>query len=223
VVGLCREILAQEGFVAPRPVRELESALLDEYMGQCSPSLVDLRREIGMKGIAIVILVLISMGLGSGFQGPGEWIKYNSPKGRYSILLPGEPRLSSQEILTSNGKKVTQYRATASEANFAVFVGYYDYASAMTYSLNQARDGIVERTGTLLSESKISLEGHAGLEMNVSAKRPDGTEFLVRARIYDFDRRVYVLQFILPRSEDDNVSAEKAARYFDSFRVTTRP
>jgi hypothetical protein len=176
-----------------------------------------------MKGIAIVILVLVSTGPAPCFQGPAEWTKYNSPKGRYTILVPGEPRLSSQEILTSNGKKVTQYRATASEANFAVFVGYYDYALAMTYSLNQARDGIVERTGTLLSESKISLGAYPGLEMNVSAKRPDGTEFLVRVRIYDVDRRVYVLQFIIPRSEDDNVSAENAARYFDSFRVTKRP
>ncbi|MEP6912133.1 MAG: hypothetical protein ABI923_05225 [bacterium] len=59
--------------------------------------------------------------------------------------------------------------------------------------------------------------------MNLSAKRPDGTAFLVRVRIYDVDRRVYVLQFIIPRAEDDNVSAEKAARYFDSFRVTKRP
>jgi len=176
-----------------------------------------------MKGLAIVILVLVSTGFRSGVQRPGEWIKYNSPKGRYTILVPGEPRLSSQEIPTSERKKVTQYRATASEANFAVFVGYYDYASAMTYSLNQARDGIVERAGTLLIESKISLGAYRGLEMNVSAKRPDGTEFLVRVRIYDVDRRVYILQFIIPRSEDDNFSAEKAARYFDSFRVTKRP
>lgn len=177
----------------------------------------------GMKGIAIAIFVLISTGVVFSFQGSSEWIKYNSPNGRYSIMVPSEPKLTRQETVSSGGKKITQYRATASEANFAVFVGYYDYASAMTYSLNQARDGIIERTGTLLSESKISLEGHPGLEMNVSVKRPDGTEFLVRVRIYDVDRRVYVLQFIIPRSEDDKVSAEKAARYFDSFRVTKSP
>jgi hypothetical protein len=176
-----------------------------------------------MKGIAIVILVLISTGIGSGFQGSGRWFKYNSPKGRYSILVPGEPRLSRQEILTSNGKKVTQYRATAAEANFAVFVGYYDYASAMTYSLKQARGGIVASLGTLLSESEISLEGHPGLEMNISAKRPNEPEFLVRVRIYDVDRRVYVLQFIIPRSEDNDISAQKAMKYFDSFRITKRP
>lgn len=175
-----------------------------------------------MKGIAIVLLVLISTGVGSSFQGSGEWTKYNSPKGRFIVLVPGEPRLSRQEILTSNGKKVTQYRATASEANFAVFVAYYDYASAMTYSLNQSRAGIVASLGTLLSESKISLGDHPGIEMNISAKRPGGIEFLVRVRIYDVDRRVYVLQFIIPRSEDNEVSAQKATRYFDSFRVTKR-
>jgi hypothetical protein len=179
-------------------------------------------REIGMKAIAIVILVLISTGIGSSFQGSGEWIKYNSPKGRYSVLVPVEPRLSTQETLTSSGKKVTQYRATASEANFAVFVGYYDYPSTMTYSLNQARGGIVASMGTLLTESEISLGSHPGLEMNISAKRPDGTEFLVRVRIYNVDRRIYVLQFIIPRSEDNDVSAQKATRYFDSFRVTKK-
>lgn len=175
-----------------------------------------------MKGIALVILVLISAGVRSSFQGSGEWIKYNSPKGRYSVLVPGEPRLSRQEVLTSNGKKVTQYRATASESNFAVFVGYYDYSSAMTYSLNHARDNIIASLGTLLSQSEIGLDGHPGLEMNISAKRPDSIEFLVRVRIYEVDRRVYVLQFIIPRSEDNAISAETATRYFASFRITKR-
>lgn len=176
-----------------------------------------------MKGIALLVVVLISAGVqASSFQGSGEWIKYNSAKGRYSVLVPGEPRLSRQEVLTSNGKKVTQYRATASESNFAVFVGYYDYSSAMTYSLNQARDNIVASLGTLLSQGEIGLDGHPGLEMNVSAKGPDSMEFMVRVRIIHVDRRVYVLQFIIPRSEDNAVSAETATRYFDSFRVMKR-
>lgn len=178
---------------------------------------------LGMKGITIVILLMASTVVGSSFQSSGEWIKYDSPKGHYSVVVPGEPRLSKQQILTSNGKKVTQYRATASEANFAVFVAYYDYSSAMRYSLNQARAGIVASLGTLLSEREIRLDGQPGLELNLSAKPPAGIELLVRVRIYDFDRRVYVLQFITPRSEDNAVSAETASRYFDSFRVTKKP
>lgn len=175
-----------------------------------------------MKTVAVAVLVFVLPGVGSGFQGM-EWIKYNSPQGRYSVLVPGEPTLSRQQTVASGGKKITQYRATAFEANFAVFVAYYDYASTMTYSLNQARDSIVASLGTLLSERKINLGDHPGLEMNVSAKGSDGTELLVRVRIYDVDRRVYVLQFIIPRLKDDDVSAEKATRYFDSFRITKRP
>lgn len=193
-----------------------------KYMGQRFVA-VDFLRKEQMKGIALVIIVLIDASIGSSFQGAGEWIKYSSPKGRYSVLVPNEPRLSRQEILTSNGKKVTQNRATASEGNFAVFVGYYDYSSAMRYSLNRARDNLIASLGTLLSERETRFEGHPGIEMNISAKRPEGIEFLVRVRIYDADRRVYVLQFIIPRLEDDQVSAEKAARYFDSFQIAKKP
>ena len=50
-----------------------------------------------MNGIAILILALIGGGVGASSQGPGDWIKYNSPKGRYSILVPGEPSLSTKE------------------------------------------------------------------------------------------------------------------------------
>src|SRR2546427_10695855 len=121
-----------------------------------------------MKGIAIAILILTSTGVGFSFQGSGDWIKYTSPQGRYSVLVPGEPKLSRRETISASGKKITQHRATASAANFAVFVGYYNYASAMTYSLNQARDGIVASIGTLLSESKINLGSHPGVEMNLS-------------------------------------------------------
>ena len=110
----------------------------------------------------------------------------------------------------------------ASEANFGVFVAYYDYASTMEYSLNQAREVIIGSRGTLLSEGKISFGGARGIEMNISSKGPDGVEYLLRVKLYDIDRRVYVVQFIIPRSEDNNESAEKAARFFNSFRVMKR-
>ena len=141
--------------------------------------------------------------------------QYSSAKGRFNILVPADPKLSKQEIFTGDGKKVTQYRVSASDANFAVFAAYYDYSSGMSYRLEQGRDSIVRTTGTLLNERRINLEeGHPGLELNISAKRPEGIEFLVRVRIYDVDRRVYVLQFIIPRSEDN---AESRGNSFEVF------
>jgi hypothetical protein len=177
-----------------------------------------------MQKIAVAVLLLISTEVGFGFQGSSEWIKYNSPEGRYSVLVPIQPKLSTQESATADGEKFTQYKATVIDANAVFLAGYFDHVPGTTFSLDKARDGMVGAVkGTLLSESAISLGGYPGLELKVSAKGSDGTEFLMRARFYDVDKRVYVIQFILPRSEDGSASAEKAARYFDSFQVTKTP
>lgn len=174
-----------------------------------------------MKRIAVVVFFLISAEPGFAFQNSSEWIRYQSAEGRYSVLLPVQPTVSTQEWSTAAGKKVTQYRATASDGKATVLIGYFDYGSDTTFSFDKARDGIVGKIkGTLLSERVISLGGHRGRELKVSAKGSDGTELLDRARLYDVDKRVYVLQFITVKSEDDSASTEKADRYFDSFQVT---
>jgi hypothetical protein len=77
--------------------------------------------------------------------------------------------------------------------------------------------------GTLIRESAISLGGSPGRELKITASTPNGTEFIVRTRIYDIDKRVYILQLLVSKSEDGNGSAEKAARLFDSFQVTRTP
>lgn len=168
-----------------------------------------------------MVLFLISAGPGFAFQSSSEWIRYESAAGRYSVLLPVQPTLSTQEWSTAAGKKVTQYRCTAFDGQATFLIGYYDYFSGMTFSFDKARDGIVGKIkGTLLSERAIRLGGHRGRELTVSAIGPDGTELLDRARLYDVDKRIYVLQFITVKSEDDSASAEKADRYFASFQVT---
>lgn len=173
------------------------------------------------KHIALVVLFLIGAGPGFSFQNSSEWIRYESTAGRYSVLLPVQPTLSSQESFTAAGKKVIQYRATASDGNATFLIGYYDYFSGTTFSFDKARDGIVGKIkGTLLSDRAIRLENHRGRELKISARGPDGTELLDRARLYDVGKRVYVLQVITVKSEDDSASAEKADRYFASFQVT---
>lgn len=168
-----------------------------------------------------MILFLISAAPGFAFQNSSEWIRYKSAEGRYSILLPVQPTLSTQQSSTAAGKKVTQYRATASDGKATFLIGYYDYFSGTTFSFDKARDGILGKIkGTLLSERAIRLGGHRGRELKVSAIGIDGTELLDRARIYDVDKRIYVLQVITVKSEDHSASAEKADRYFDSFQVT---
>lgn len=177
-----------------------------------------------MKKFAVVLFLLLNAAIAFAFQNPGEWVRYNSPEGRYIVRLPAHPQVGTQESATADGEKFTQYKATVSDGNSVFLVGYFDHVPGTTFSLDKARDNMVEAIkGNLLSESAVSLGGSPGRELKVSARGSDGTEFLVRTRFYDVDKRVYVLQFIIPKAEDDSASAEKTARFFDSFQVTKTP
>jgi hypothetical protein len=134
-------------------------------------------------------------------QGQPYPYRYSSLEGRYSVLLPKEPNLSTQQIS-----------------------GYFDYANDITFSLDKGRDGMVNAIkGTLLDEHSMSLGGAPGRQIKVVAKTEQGLEFIDRARFYDVKPRVYVLQCIIPKSLDSSAVAERCDQFFDSFRVRTTP
>jgi len=148
-----------------------------------------------------------------------NWINYKSPEGRYSVRFPSEPKLSSQETTNSAGLKLNQYMANSGNSQLFCQVGYFDFPAG--FDFDKARDGIVERLkGTLLGETTISLQGYLGRELRISAKESDGSEYLVRARIYAVQSRAYFVQFITARSNTNASLAEVGTRYLDSFSVT---
>ena len=73
--------------------------------------------------------------------------------------------------------------------------------------------------GTVLSETAVSLGGSPGREIKVLTKDDQGTEYLLRARSYDIDKRVYILQFIFPKALDDDAMSATCSKYFDSFQL----
>jgi hypothetical protein len=174
--------------------------------------------------LALLVWLLVNTGSAFGLQGSSEWVKYDSSEGRYSVLLPRQPKIATQEAATAEGEKFSQYTASSSDASAVFLVGYFDYVPGTTFSLDKARDGMVQAVkGTLVSEGPISLSGSPGRELKVSATGADGVEYLVQARFYDMGKRVYVLQFIIAKAADDSASATKAAKYFDSFKVVKTP
>lgn len=151
-------------------------------------------------------------------------LRYTSPEGRYSVLLPAQPTLSSQQINAPDGTPMTQYMAMASGNMGMVMVAYFDYAADVVFSLDKARDGMVTSIqGTLLDEHSMSLGGAPGRQVKISAKTEQGMEFIDRARFYDVRPRVFVLQCITPKSLDSAAIAEKCEQFFDSFRVRSTP
>ena len=174
-----------------------------------------------MKKFTTAILILL-MGATSALsvQKPAEWIRHVSSEGRYSVLMPAAPTVGTQESTTPEGTKFTQYKATLGDASGVYLVGYFDHVPGTTFLLEKARDGMIEAIkGTLLNDSAISLEDSPGRELRIAATA-DGIEFLLRAKFYYVGKRVYVLQFIVPKSSDNATAAANATRFFDSFQLT---
>jgi hypothetical protein len=147
---------------------------------------------------------------------------YVSDEGRYSVAFPSEPKLSSQNITGPSGEPVIQRLAMATAGDMLFMVGYFDYSSGLIFSLDKARDGMLQSVkGTLLDEQSISLGGFPGRQIKVQARTDDGLEFIDRARFYDIKPRVYVVQCMVQKSLDGPVPAGKCERFFDSFRVRT--
>lgn len=173
-----------------------------------------------MRKALAVLLLLLTSGSAFGVQNASAWIKYTSKEGHYSVLLPSQPTVGSQEATSSDGAKFTQYKAVVVSEDVAYLIGYFDYTAGTTFTFDRARDGMVAGVnGTLMSERSISLGAYPGREMRMNAKDEAGIEYDMRARFYDVDRRIYVLQFIGPKSGDVGVADVKAAKYFDSFQV----
>lgn len=179
-------------------------------------------RKAAIASSAAVLFLLISPVLILAIQHSDEWIKYTSKEGRYSVQLPAQPSVDSQEATSASGEKFTQYKATLSSGKAIYMIGYFDYPPTTVFAFDTARDRMMEGVkATLLSERSISLGGAPGREVRLLTKIL-GVEYLMVAKFYDIDRRVYVVQFITPKSDETGVE-EKAARYFDSFQVVKAP
>lgn len=175
-------------------------------------------RKAAFASLTAVLLLVISPVLTLAIQHSDDWVKYNSKEGGYTVLLPGQPTLDSQEANTASGEKFTQYKATVKSGNVVYMIGYFDYSPPTIFSFDKARDEMVDAIkGTVLNERSVRLGTSPGRELRLLAKDSE-TEYLMFARFHDVGRRVYVIQFIAPKSDETGLE-QRAARYFDSFQL----
>jgi hypothetical protein len=168
-----------------------------------------------------MLVLLVSAPLALSIQNSSEWIKYTSAEGRYVVSIPGPPKISTQEATTATGEKFPQYLASVAEpGDIAYVIGYFDFLPGTVFSADAARDGMVQKlNGTLLSENAIILGSYSGRELKVLAKTSEGKEYILRARFYEAEKRVYVLQFIIPKTLESEELVGRGTRYLDSFQV----
>lgn len=163
---------------------------------------------------------------GSVEQTPTQWIKYTSPAGRYSVLFPCQPKLSSDD------SKFVIYSADCHHdpTHSLYYVDYFDIGPDMTYSLDKGVSAeIAAVKGTLVAKKTISLDGYPGLEVKFSAEVISGIDIVTLARHYQVGRRVYTIKIKVTKfsetfgESETSLSGEMATKFFDSFQLVKAP
>lgn len=149
------------------------------------------------------------------------WIKFSSPEGRFSVLLPREPKFES--VAASDTSGITNYRYSDIESGYGFICEYFDVESTgadLQHFLDVTRDGIINGAGaTKLGEEKISLNTYPGRELQLALKVNEGTEITGLSRIYLVDKRLYSLTFLHLKSMDATAAADLGKKFFSSFEL----
>jgi hypothetical protein len=149
-----------------------------------------------------------------------KWFTYTSAEGRYSVSFTEQPKLSTQKMNAASGDDLLQYVAGASADPAYLMVSYFDYPPSNAFSLDGARDAMVDRLhGNLLDDESMSLWGSPGRAIKIAGKTENGLAFITRARFYDINSRIYLLQCLVPVSDEGSGATQICDQFFDSFKV----
>ena len=117
---------------------------------------------------ASLLVVLVST-LAVGFQQGALWEKFNSPEGKFNILMPSKPALEVRDVDSSLGK-LTLYLYSTSNSSGYFLASYGDYpvgpkdANQAESVLDGVRDGVLKGSTSELGSPrrKISLDDLPG-------------------------------------------------------------
>lgn len=162
-----------------------------------------------------VLLVLFSVVLVCAAQSEAEWVKFTSPEGKFSLLLPKEPK---REIVSD---PTPHSKLEATGDGYVFIVEYFENVTMTDPEkyLDEAQKDIVEALSTpLVRETKISLDSYPGRELEFEMTAQNGTKVLASTRIYAVNGSFYSMSFV--RRADLDASAEMKTKYFSSIKFT---
>jgi hypothetical protein len=187
-----------------------------------------------LKKLRVVpIIVLLLAPIASAFQETAPWRTFNSPEGKFSVLMPTGPKVEVQDVDSVVGKLTLYSYASSSKAAY-LMVAYGDYPREPTDAANaeQVLDGVREGVlkgigGEKISENKIVLTGRAnsgaalidypGREFT-GRKIHEGSEVVFSWRIYLVGRRLYQLAAITNKAD---ATSPDVPKFLTSFQLTS--
>ncbi|MDT4898643.1 MAG: hypothetical protein QOH25_3720 [Acidobacteriota bacterium] len=173
------------------------------------------------KIVTASLLVLLVSTLAFSFQQSAPWEKFNSPEGKFNVLMPSKPKAQTSEVDSAIGKLTLYvYASPSSIGYFAVSYGDYPVepkdASQKESVLDRVQNGILSNLKTEpVSAKKISLYGHPGREFSAK-KMVEGADAVFNWRILLVGNRLY--QLVAVTAQKDSESPE-VAKFITSFEL----
>ncbi len=173
-----------------------------------------------MKTKLKVVIVLFFTLFSAQLQAQSEitWKEYNSEKGKFSILLPGEPKLGYRPIGADSDSSITQV-ANIIIAQKAWEVDYFDLSrpnsseAELKQLFDQTRDRILKMYSSELKE-EVNLNT-AKFPTREFRTKPDNRDRVFICRLVLVGQRVFEVWTLTERKF---ISSGDIPKYFDSFK-----
>lgn len=174
-----------------------------------------------MKKIFALIFVVAASLPSHGFQNAaGDWIKFTSEAGRFSVLMPGpgEPKDVSETKTDPRFGTYTTHLFLQKTDKGLFMAGWVDYAPAIRLDVQRElvanRDNFVKGIGArVTSERPVALGDSPGIEFNAESEQAT-----FKSRVYVVGQRPYMVVAATLKGLNDAANVE---RFLASFQLKT--
>jgi hypothetical protein len=151
---------------------------------------------------------------------PQGWQSFSPPGGRFSVLLPGEPKETKTISQTERGAIETHTFAIETGPN-TYGVSWFDFPGVVPQgpqikgALEGGKKGLLEKLGRIkiLKDEEITFDGFPGKEVVVENA---DKRYTLTVRLYLVRQRTYTLMASAPLGQTD---APEVRQFFASFRL----
>src|SRR5215470_12388472 len=147
--------------------------------------------------------------------GASGWVRFTSPEGHFSVLMPEIPQDKSETVDSSHGPYTTHLFIVRDTAS-VYLIGWVDYDPSFNFNrqaeLEANRDNFVKGiNATLVTTRPTTIDGYSAIEFTAET-----ADRIFKSRVYMVGRRPYQIVIGSPKGQDDTANVN---RFFNSFKV----
>ena len=144
------------------------------------------------------------------------WVKFTSPEGHFSVLMPETPQDKSETVDSAHGPYTT-HLFIVKDTTSVYLIGWVDYDPSFNFNrqaeLEANRDNFVKGiSATLVSTRPTVVDGYSGLDFTAET-----VDRVFKSRVFLVGRRPYQIVIGSPKGFDDTALTD---RFFSSFKVS---